>query len=108
MAESFHVKLKSKLVLTVQDLNGEIVASSFRVVGIYKSGNGMLDEVNAYVRRSDLPSIMSLDAQDYHEIAVLLDNHDLAEPMAAEVSREISQSRGEIMVGFSYRYALHG
>jgi putative ABC transport system permease protein len=84
MAESFHVKLKSKLVLTVQDLNGEIVASSFRVVGIYKSGNGMLDEVNAYVRRSDLPSIMSLDAQDYHEIAVLLDNHDLAEPMAAE------------------------
>lgn len=84
MAESFNVKLKSKLVLTIQDLNGEIVTSSFRVVGIYKSGNGMLDEVNAYVRRDDLQTIMGMKQQDYHEIAVLLNSHDLAEPLAAE------------------------
>lgn len=84
MAESFKLKLKSKVVLTIQDLNGEIVASSFRVVGIYKSGNGMLDEVNAYVVRKDLQKIISLQDDSYHEIAVLLNNHDLAEPMAAE------------------------
>jgi ABC-type lipoprotein release transport system permease subunit len=84
MAESFKLKLKSKVVLTIQDLNGEIVASSFRVVGIYKSGNGMLDEVNAYVVRKDLQKIISLQDDSYHEIAVLLNNHDLAEPLAAE------------------------
>jgi putative ABC transport system permease protein len=85
MAESFKLKLRSKVILTVQDLSGEIVASSFRVVGIYKSGNGMLDEVNAYVNRDDLQSIMNLDQDQYHEIAVLLNSHDLAEPTAKKV-----------------------
>ncbi len=85
MAESFKLKLRSKVILTVQDLSGEIVASSFRVVGIYKSGNGMLDEVNAYVNRDDLQSIMNLDQDQYHEIAVLINSHDLAEPTAKKV-----------------------
>jgi len=85
MAESFKLKLRSKVILTVQDLSGETVASSFRVVGIYKSGNGMLDEVNAYVNRDDLQSIMNLDQDQYHEIAVLLNSHDLAEPTAKKV-----------------------
>ncbi|HAW21647.1 MAG TPA: ABC transporter permease [Flavobacteriales bacterium] len=85
MAESFKLKLRSKVILTVQDLSGETVASSFRVVGIYKSGNGMLDEVNAYVNRDDLQSIMNLDQDQYHEIAVLINSHDLAEPTAKKV-----------------------
>ncbi|GAB5539422.1 MAG: ABC transporter permease [Salibacteraceae bacterium] len=90
MAESFRLKVKSKVVLTVQNLSGEIVASSFRVAGIYKSGNGMLDEVNAYVVRNDLQKIMGMQATDYHELAVLLKQHDLAEPVAAKYQERFS------------------
>ena len=90
MAESFKLKLRSKVVITVQDLHGEIVAASFRVVGIYKSGNGMLDEVNAYVRRTDIQKIIGMSTEDYHEIAVLAANHDLAEPLAKKYQEKYS------------------
>ncbi|MBK7873226.1 MAG: ABC transporter permease [Saprospiraceae bacterium] len=35
LAERLDVKLRSKVVLTFQDLNGEIVAAAFRVTGIF-------------------------------------------------------------------------
>lgn len=87
MAENYKLKLRSKVVLTVQDLEGEIVAASFRVVGIYKSGNGMVDEVNAYVERSDVQRMLSIESDDYHEIAVLLNENDIAESKAAEFQK---------------------
>ena len=88
MAEAYRLKLRSKVVVTIQNMKGEIAAASFRVVGIYKSGNGMLDEMNAYARRSDIQQLIGLDEADLHEIAVLLDDHELAEPMATAIQTE--------------------
>lgn len=82
MADAYKLKVGSKPVIQLQDLHGEIVALSFKVVGIYKSGNGMLDEANAYVRRGDLQKALGLESADLHEIAVLLKSHDLAESKA--------------------------
>ncbi len=80
-AEKYKVKLRSKIVLTIQDVDGEIIAGAFRVVGIYKSENGVFDDMNLYVRQSDLRKMMKID-EGLHEIAVLLNDHDLADPMA--------------------------
>lgn len=82
IAEKYGVELKSKLVLTVQDVEGEIIAGAFRVVGIYDSGNGMFDEMNLYVRQDDLRALMHIEA-GVHEIAVSLTDHDRAEALAA-------------------------
>jgi ABC-type lipoprotein release transport system permease subunit len=83
VADKYGVELKSKLVLTVQDVDGEIIAGAFRVVGIYESGNGMFDEMNMYVRQDDLRALMQIEA-GVHEIAVSLTDHDLAEPLATK------------------------
>lgn len=80
-AEKFKVKLRSKIVLTIQDVDGEIIAGAFRVVGIYKSENGVFDDMHLYVRQSDLRKMMKID-EGLHEIAVLLNDHGLADPMA--------------------------
>ncbi len=88
MAELYGLKLRSKVVLTIQDMQNEIVAVSYRVVGIYKTNNGMLDEVNAYVQAPDLQQQLGLAAGDYHEIALLLDKHELAEPFAQELQNQ--------------------
>lgn len=88
MADAYKLKIRSKVVVTVQDLDGEITAASFRVAGIYKSGNGMLDEMNAYAKRTDIQRLIGLDETDLHELAVLLKNHDLAEPVAAEFQEQ--------------------
>lgn len=88
MADSYGLKLRSKVVMTLQGLDGEMTAAAFRVVGIYRSGNGMLDELNAYVRRIDVQQLIGLQPTDCHEIAVLLKEHQQAEPLAAHFQEE--------------------
>ena len=82
-AEDYKLKLKSKLVLTMQDLDGEIVAGSFRVAGIFKTDNVMYDEMNVFVQKTDLQKLLGLENK-VHEIAVLLKEHDAAESLAIQ------------------------
>lgn len=82
-AEKFRVKLKSKLILTLQDVDGEIIAGAFRVVGIYKTENVMFDRMNVYVRQDDLRKLIKIET-GLHEIAVSLNEHDLADQMATK------------------------
>ena len=82
IADDYHLDVKNKLVLTLQDVDGEIISASFRVAGIYKSNNGMFDEMNVFVQRSDLQNIVNLQPSEFHEIAVLLTEHSLAEQYA--------------------------
>lgn len=81
LAEKYKVKLKSKVVLTLQDVNGEITAGAFRVAGIYKTENSVYDEMNVFVRAEDLRTLLGIET-GYHEIAVLIRSHDLADSKA--------------------------
>ena len=86
-AEKYKIKIRSKVVLTLQDKQGEITAGAFRVVGIYDSKNGMYDEMNAFVLAPDLQKLLDIN-HDVHEIAVLLNEHDLAESVATQYQEE--------------------
>lgn len=81
-AEKYKIKVRSKIVLTFQDLEGEMTAGAFRVVGLFDTKNGMYDEMNAFVRKEDLSKLLKLPVGSLHEIAVLLDRHDNAELVA--------------------------
>ncbi len=70
LAEKLKVKLKSKVVITLQDLNGNITGAAFKVVGIYETSNTTYDETSVFVRSQDLNRLLSLDANSCHEIAV--------------------------------------
>lgn len=82
-ADKLKVRLRSKVVLTMQDKEREIAAGAFRISGIYSSDNPMFDEMNAYVLRKDLRDLLGIE-EGTHEIAVLLHSHDMADPMAQE------------------------
>ncbi len=71
-AEKLKVKLKSKVILTFQDVQGEMISFAFRVGGIYKTTNTMFDESNVFVRQSDVFSATGLPEGAAHEAAVLL------------------------------------
>ncbi len=73
IAEKLKVKVRKKLVLQFIDSSGEIVAGSFRVAGIYKSGNRMLDNFNVFVRDSDLQRLLKME-DAFHEVIVQLKN----------------------------------
>jgi putative ABC transport system permease protein len=71
LAEKLQVKIRSKVVLTFQDLNGDITAGAFRIVGLYDSGNKMLNEGIVMVRRNDINRLLGQE-DIAHQISFLL------------------------------------
>ncbi|MDR1866087.1 MAG: FtsX-like permease family protein [Bacteroidales bacterium] len=69
-ADKLKVKLKSKIVLTFQDTNGDMQSLALRVSGIYKTANGMKDEATVYVRYSDVFPVTGLPENVFHEAAL--------------------------------------
>lgn len=90
-AETYGLDLRNKVVVTAQDAEGEIVAASFRVVGIFSSNNGMFDGMNAYVLATDVQRMLSLSDDHYHEIAVMLKENGLAESYAEKYAKRFPE-----------------
>ena len=76
LAEKLKIKLGSKAVITVQDIDNNITAGAFRVVGIFDTQNNAFDESNIFVRHEDLSRLMNLPNSSGHEIAVLAENNE--------------------------------
>lgn len=70
LAEKLNVKEKSKVVVTLQDANGNITSAAFRVDGIFVSKSPRINEGVIYVRRADIQRLTLQERE--HEIAILL------------------------------------
>jgi ABC-type lipoprotein release transport system permease subunit len=70
-AEKLKVRLKSKLVLTFQDTEGEMQSLAFRVGGIFKTANTSFDEGTVFVRKSDIFAYTGLPEGAVHEAALM-------------------------------------
>lgn len=82
LAEKLHVKPGSKLVIMMQDADGEMVSGAFRVKGVFRTRNSEFDEGSVFVTIGKLREMASLFGHA-HEIAVLLrDGQDLLETQA--------------------------
>lgn len=69
LADRLNVKMNSKVVLSFQDLQGEIAYIACRIVGIFKTNSSAFDEMNVYLKQEDIFRI--LDSQPIiHEIAI--------------------------------------
>ncbi len=79
LAEKLNVKVRSKIVITIQDMDNNITSGAFRIAGIYTTDNKMFDESNIYVRFSDMQKLTGFPMNAAHEIAVnISDNKDLS------------------------------
>ena len=75
LAEKLSLGLRKKLVLQFLDADGEIVAGSFRIAGIFKTGNRILDLSNVMVRKGDLTKLIKMDKAT-HEVVIQLKNSE--------------------------------
>lgn len=83
LAEKLKLKLRKKVVLQFQDLNGEIVAGAFRIVGLFNTENTPFDEANVFVDQKDVNRLLGND-NIAHEFAIFLkDSEDLDAAQAA-------------------------
>jgi putative ABC transport system permease protein len=101
MAEKLNVNVRSKLVLTMQQVDGGITRAQFKVAGIYKISNSMYEELNVFVRKSDLTRLIGMDNTSGHEIAVLLEDdrtyNDMKDKLSALYKNLDVKSWKEIM-----------
>ena len=79
LVEKMNVHVRSKIVLTFQDRNSEIVAGAFRVAGIFKTVSKKYDEMNVFVRLDDLEHLLHTE-NGVNEVAVLLENFEVIPP----------------------------
>jgi ABC-type lipoprotein release transport system permease subunit len=90
LANKLNVKLKSKVVVTLQDMQGNLTGAAFKVEGIFRTSNTAFDEASVFVRKSDISRIMQLDNQASHEIAILLDKNENLASTNTSLTEELS------------------
>ena len=87
LAEKLNVRVKSKIVITFQDFDGNLTGASFKVEGIYKTQNAMFDAQNIFVKKSDLDKLLNMPANTAHEIAILLNNYEDTKLVVPEIEK---------------------
>ena len=90
LANNKKISVGNRIILTFQDVNGEIVSASFKVCGIYRTANSSLDEQNVYVKKSDFSKLLG-DNDFSNEIAILLNDFNNAEPFKEELKNVLTE-----------------
>lgn len=90
IADKLDAKIRSRLVLTFQDINRNITSAAFRVAGIFESGNNAYDEANVFIRQADLQRLISTDSlqQPVHEIAIYLEDANQVIPLQKDLQKQ--------------------
>lgn len=73
LAKHLNVRLKSKVVLTIQNINGNISQNAFKIIGLYETSNGIFDDEFVFARSEDLIKASEMSTE-YHEVAIFLSN----------------------------------
>jgi len=88
LAEKLKVRLNSKVVITLLDIDNNITYGAFRVVGIFNTVNNAFDEANIFVRNNDLLKLVNLPANACHEIAILVGNNENVNTIKDKVNQK--------------------
>ncbi len=73
LADRLSLKLKSKIVLSFQGLDGTLNYVACRIVGIYKTDSGFFDESHVFMKQTDLFRLLNT-SPILHEIAIRAEN----------------------------------
>jgi ABC-type lipoprotein release transport system permease subunit len=76
VAEKLKVDVKSKIIFSLADKNGEIVYQNYKVCGLFKTNNSVFDETTVYVNKAHLGSILKLRDKEVHEFAIRIIDED--------------------------------
>ncbi len=100
LAKKLNVRVKSKVVITLQDSSGNITSGLFRVVGIFDAQNSIFEEANVFVLKKDLAKLVQLNKQKANEIAVLLSHNNYTEKVKHKLENFFSDeiASGNIVI----------
>lgn len=86
LAGKLKVKLGSKVVITLQDINNNIISGAFRIVGLFNTHDNIFDESNIFVKYDDLARLMNMPDGAAHEIAIATTSNENVNVVRKELS----------------------
>jgi putative ABC transport system permease protein len=111
LAEDLHVKVRSKVVLTFNDGNGDITSAAFRVAGIVKSSSLNINGLYAFVQQEDLWRILGI-GNEVHEIAILteplVDEQLIVDKYNTEINSDLAETWKEIAPEMALLEEMYG
>lgn len=94
LAKKLGLKVRKKIVLQFQNLDGDITAGAFRIVGLIDSGNKMRDDGTVFVRRKDLNRLLG-EAEAAHELAIYLSDPEFVTATTAALQTQYPAAKVE-------------
>ncbi|MFN1835427.1 ABC transporter permease [Balneola sp. MJW-20] len=90
LAKRLSLGLRSRMVLSFQDISGEITGGAFRVAGIFDSFNDRYDENTVFVLRKDLNRLLG-EEDVFHLIRIQTSNLSLSDRMSTDLANTYDQ-----------------
>ncbi len=91
LAKKLNLKIRSKIVVTLQDIDGTLTSGLFRIEGIFKTNSSVFDEGTLFVKATDLDKIIGMNGR-VHEIAILGNSINQINQIKASLSSKIIKS----------------
>lgn len=85
LAHIMKVHLGSKVVLTFQDVDNNIISARFTIVGLYKSVNSKMDELRVYTNQQDLYPLIGGELNQ--EAAILVKETPMADAVSVRLAK---------------------
>jgi ABC-type lipoprotein release transport system permease subunit len=90
MAERLKVSIGSKMVITANNLNGEIAGELLRVEGIFKTGSEMIDGYIFQIPLNRARKLLGMNQEEVTQLAIFLENQRDTERVIEKLKKNLS------------------
>ena len=91
LARRLHVSTGDKIVVSAQDVHGDLTGEAFRVAGVFRTGSLERDERTVFVPLERGRRLLGME-DEVSEVAVLAADDDDVEAMRAELARRLPEA----------------
>lgn len=95
LADKLKVRLRSKVIFSFADINGEIAYENYKVGGLYKTNNKLFDESVVFVKGLRLAKLLKMDDGQYHEAAVRVSTTTDAELFSSVLDEDLGSLKAD-------------
>ncbi len=95
LAQRISKGIGKKVVLTSQQLGGELGAAALRIAGVFDTGNSGFDEHTVYVRKDVLQDMLGMH-DEITETAIALHDIDMTEVVSNDLRRRVQSEHLQI------------
>jgi ABC-type lipoprotein release transport system permease subunit len=88
LARDHNMEPGNRVVLTFEDMDGELTSAAFNVAGTFRSASSHFDDANVFVRAEDLNRLLAHDQPMVHEIAMMLTSDNYCRTVVDELNEQ--------------------